>query len=37
MDKREEILYCVLVGIFFAFALIGVMMGDGNKGLLDLF
>ena len=32
-----ENLLCFLFGVVFAIAMMAILMGDGNKGLLDLF
>lgn len=36
-ERRIENLCCLLAGLLFAIAYIAVVLGDGNKGLLDLF
>ena len=36
-EKYEEWLICIVASIIFAIALVAIMCGDGDKGLLDLF
>ncbi len=36
-DAAEESLLCLVAGIIMAVAIIAMICGDGNKGLLDLF
>lgn len=36
-DNIQEDLWCLFIGTIMAIAFIALMLGDGDKGLLDLF
>jgi len=36
-DEIQESFLCLVAGIIMAIAIVAMICGDGNKGLLDLF